>query len=206
MRNYDSATAAYLASRGGTIAHRLVQIAARNIATGLVENIALWSGEYDLTVTIAGDLRTYVGAGTLLQTDAITAGPGLAVRVHQLRMAAVAPEVESLVKEYDTRFAPVEMHRAFFHPSTRALVSEPHRVFRGLINSIDFPTEAPGASPTCVIEMVSEARILTRTLALKKSDESQKKRGGDRFRRFGDVSAAVAVFWGEKRVSTKTES
>lgn len=47
--------------------------------------------------------------------------------------------------------------------------------------------------------MVSVATSLTRSLALKKSDEAQKRRSGDRFRRYSDVSGAVDVWWGEER-------
>ena len=75
-----------------------------------------------------------------------------------------------------------------------------------MINSVDFPTSEPGGAPECVLEVVSETRVLTRGLALKKSDESQRTRGGDRFRRYGDISGAVPVYWGEKRAAVSSGS
>lgn len=199
MRDYDSATVDFLRSRAGVVAHRLVWISARNTATGLIEDLGIWSGEDNMGFTINGQSRDYTGAGALLDPEPITSQPGLDVRIHQLRLAAVLPKVEDLVKGYDTRFAPVEMHRALFHPDTRQLVAEPHRIYKGMIDQITFPREAPGGSPACVISVASETRILTRTLASKKSDASQMERGGDRFRRNAVASATVSVFWGETK-------
>lgn len=203
MRIYDGATMALLAARRGLVAQRLIWIQARNRSTGAVEAMGLCTGVDDYSGEIEGEARIYVAAGSLLQSEPITAAPGLAVRVHQLNLAAIAGEVEDLVKGYDTRFAPVEIHRALFDPATRRAVGAPHRVFRGLLNSIDFPRAEPGGSPACVIELVSETRALTRSLALKKSDESHAVRGGDRFRRYGDISGAVPVYWGEMRAEVE---
>lgn len=205
MRIYDSGTSAALAARNGMVSHRLVWITARNRSTALLETIGIWSGEDDLTLEVDGSQRPYTGAGALLQAEPITAGVGLAVRSYQVGLAAVAPEVENLVKGYETRFAPVEIHRALFDPATRALAGPPHRVFSGFINSIDFPTAEPGGTASCTLELVSETRALTRTLASKKSDESHRNRGGDRFRKFGNISGVVPVYWGEKRLDAPAD-
>ena len=199
MKSFDAATAAYLGGRSGMIAHRLVLIQARNLTTDLVETLGLWSGEQDAGFTIAGAAFTFTGAGPLLDSEPITSAAGLDVRMWQLGLSAVAPEVENLVKGYETRFAPIRVYRAFFDTDTQALVSEPHRVFRGRINSIDFLDAAPGELPSCIVECTSSTRDLTRKLALMKSDASQRRRGGDRFRRYGDISGVVPVYWGEKR-------
>ncbi len=201
MRIYDSATQAQFTTRGALVSHRLVWIKARQIGTETVEAMGLWSGEDDISLTLEGELRTYQGAGGLLQAEPITAAAGLAVRVHQLHLAAIAPEVEDLVKGYDTRFAPVEVHRALIDPTTREIQGTPHRVFRGFLNNLDFPEAEPDAAPIATLEVVSETRALTRTLATKKSDESHQARGGDMFRRYGDISGVVPVYWGELRIS-----
>lgn len=205
MRIFDNAVAALLAARGGLVPHRLVWIGARSKSTGETEAMGVCSAEDDMSIQIDGATRTYVGAGTLLQAEAITSGPGLDVRSHQIQMAAIAPEVENLVKGYDTRFAPVEIHRVFLHPQTRRVVGAPHRVFRGLINTIDFPRAEVGGTPGCTIELVSETRSLTRTLPLKKSHESCVAGGGDNFRQYGDISGSVAIYWGELRVEAASK-
>ena len=78
-------------------------------------------------------------------------------------------------------------------------------IYKGMIDQITFPLEAPGGAPACVISVASETRILTRTLASKKSDESHKARGGDRFRRNAVVSGSVSTFWGEKKLDPPAE-
>lgn len=205
MRSYDAGTSSFLGDRSGLVAHRLIWITARNTATTLLESIGLWSGEDTVTLTVDSASRTYTGAGGVLQVEPIVAGKGLDVRITQMQLAAVAPEVEDLVKGYDTRFAPVEIHRAIFDAQTRDLVGAPHRVFRGMIDSIEFPTSEPGGLPACIVSVVSETRVLTRTLAQKKSDESFKAGGGDGFRKYADVSGSVPVFWGERKESAPAD-
>lgn len=205
MRALDAGTTSFLAERAGLVAQSLVWVTARNIATQLTETIGLWTGEDDATLTIDGGPRTYSGANGLLRMDPIIASKGLDVRITQLHLSAVAPEVEDLVKGYDTRFAPVEIHRAVFRGSTRVLVGAPHRVFKGMINSIEFPTVEPGGFPACVVSVASETRALTRTLALKKSDETFRSGGGDKFRQYADVSGSVPVFWGELKASAPAD-
>ena len=270
MRSFDAVTQAYLAGRQGLVSHFLIWVAARTRDTQAVEGVGLWSGDYPLTLTLEGEARTYLGAGELLAADPITSHPGLEVRTHQLRLAAVSAEVEALVKGYDTRFARVEVHRALFDPTGRfgsslentaageapgllldfaggeyfsraseqpwahavgselpallldfaggtyltnprapwdrtGMAGAPHRVFRGFLNSIEFPRGTDGGAPACVLEVASETRALTRTLAVKKSDDSHQARGGDRFRRYGDVSGAVPVYWGEIRAEAAAD-
>ena len=199
MKSFDAATAAYLSSRGGMVAHRLVWITARNLSTDSLESLGLWSGEQDIAVTIAGQVRAYTGAGVMLEAENIVSAAGLGVRMVQLGLSAVSAQVEDIVKGYQTRFAPIEVHRAFFVPETGALVAAPHRMFRGVINSVEFTDAAAGENPACVIECASAARDLTRTLAVKKSDASQRRRADDRFRRYGDISGVVPIYWGERR-------
>ncbi|MCG7626058.1 hypothetical protein [Epibacterium sp. Ofav1-8] len=199
MRIYDAETLAYLSGREGLVSVRLVWIAARNLSGG-VETLGLCSAEDDLAVQVGGQDRTYLGAGPLLQSEPISAGSGLQVRVHRLHLSAVAPEVEDLVKGYQTRFAPVEIHRMFLDPATRLQVGQPHRVFRGVIDGIDFPRAEPNGTPSVSLQLVSETRVLTRPLPLKKSDESHRRRDQqDAFRKYGDISGSVPVYWGEIR-------
>jgi hypothetical protein len=199
MRSYDAGTIAQIQARNGLVTRRLVHIKARNLSTDQIEPLGLWSDDYNLSITLEGEARTYLGVGALLEAEPITAGTGLQVRNHQLKMAAIAPEVEDLVKGYNTRFAPVEIHRALLGPQSHNLVGVPHRVFRGMIDEIDFPDVPEGEAATCTIAIVSETRALTKTLASKKSHDSYQNGGGDNFRQYGDISGAIPLYWGEKQ-------
>lgn len=197
MRSYDAPTLAVLSNRQALVARQLVWIRARNRSTGLPETLGVWTGLHDLDITLEGEARTYIGTGGALAGEPITAAPGLSVRVHQLRLSGVAPEVKDLVGNYDTRFAPVEIHRAILDPTTYQIAGTPHRTFRGFENGLNYPRAAAGGLAEIIMDLVSETRSLTRTLPTKKSDDSHRARGGDRGRRYADISGSVPVYWGE---------
>jgi hypothetical protein len=199
MKDYDAATLNYLQARAGIVSKRLIWIRAQNRATGDFEDLALWSGLRDRAFTVDGVTRTYNGAGAVLDAEPVLSGPGLAVRTYQIGLAAVAPEVEDLVKGYKTRGAPVAVHRALFHADTRALVAPPRRVWLGRVDEIDFSDGEIDGTAACIMSLVSETRALTRFLSTVKSHVSQKLRGGDKLRRYADISGAVPIYWGEKR-------
>ncbi|PKP67336.1 MAG: hypothetical protein CVT86_01935, partial [Alphaproteobacteria bacterium HGW-Alphaproteobacteria-8] len=104
---------------------------------------------------------------------------------------------------YDARLAPVEIHRAFFAPASGELIEAPHRVFKGWIDAISLPTPEVGGQGAVEVTLASSARALTRPLALKKSDESQRRRSDDRLRRYTDISGSVDVYWGEAKAARK---
>jgi hypothetical protein len=199
MRALGSNTLAHLQSRGGLAAYALVWVEARNRTSGLVETLGLWTGAQDRTFTIAGQPRSYVGAGGLAGVPPITMQVGLAVRMQQLRLAPVTAEVVQLIRGYDARHAPVEVHVAFFEPRTRTLIEEPTRVFKGYIDAINISEGVSGGESSCEVTVASSARALTRTLPLRRSDEVQKRKGGDRFRKYADISGSVDVWWGQRR-------
>lgn len=199
MRNYDTATGNYIAAaRDGVISRVLMWITAKDRSDGSPETVGLWNGEEDRDFTINAGSRTYYGAGGLLGVDDIQAEVGLAVRFLNVTASPIDDAVIQAIRGYDARLAPVEIHRAFFDLDTRALVSEPHRIFKGWVNAIDLPTGPVDAEVAVSLSLASSARMLTRPLQLKKSNSSQKLRSDDRFRRYGDVTGSVNVFWGEE--------
>jgi hypothetical protein len=199
VKTLDSAITGLLAARGGLVVKHAVWISARNRSTGAAETLGVWSGDYDLSVTISGAPRTYAPAGAALVVPPIAAAPGLAVRAIRLGLVSIDPAVEAIVRDYDTRFAPVEIHRAVINPATRQIAAAPYRVFRGVINALEFPRPEPGGLAEVSLELVSETRALTRVLPTKKSDDSQGRRGTDRIRKYGDISGSVPVYWGEMK-------
>lgn len=199
MRNYDPATAAHLGGARDIVAHVLVWITARDRTTGAAESIGFWTGDDHQDFVIAGENRTYFGAGDMLEVPAITAETGLQVRMHSLRLAALAPEVALALRGHEPRLAPVELHRVLYHALTGVQVAEPHRVLAGWIDEAQITTPEIGGQGSATITIASSARALTRTLPICKSDAQQRLRSGDRFRRYVDVSGAVDVVWGAAR-------
>lgn len=199
MRSFDANTAAHISSATGFYARVLIWIIAKDRSTGAPTPLGLWNGDDVLSFTIGGVARTYYGAGALLGIDPIIYGSGTFVRTTRANLSPIAPEVAQVIRGYDPRLAPVEIHRALFDAETMALIAEPHRVFKGWIDEVRITTPEIGGDASCEVTMASAARALTRTLPLKKSDETQKLRGSDRFRRWADISALVDVYWGERR-------
>lgn len=198
MRDFDAPTLAAFQARTQVNIRVLVWVTARNRTTGDPESLGLWNGGYDRSFTINGSPRTYVGAGALMGVPPLASQAGLTVRMQRLTLSPLDDSVAALIRTYDTRLATIEIHRAMFDPVTTVLLSEPHRVFKGLVDEMEVPVE-PGGATRCEMTVASSARYLTNTLTLKRSDASQQRRSGDRFLRYADVSGEVDVYWGEKR-------
>lgn len=199
MRSYDSTTAAYLAGQSDIVAHVLLWIAARNRDTGATETIGFWTGDDHQVFTIQGEARTYYGAGDVLEVPPLTYEAGLRVRMHRFGLASLAPEVALMLRGYEPRLAPIDVHRALFYASNGALAADPHRVLSGSIDEAQITVPETGGQGSASITVASSARALTRSLPICKSDAQLQKRAGDRFRRHVDVSGSVEVFWGSKR-------
>lgn len=200
MRILDPTSAAYLAARTGVASRHMVHVIAKNRATGALEALGLWQGDDHLTIAIGGINRTYYGADTLIGVEPIRAGIGLEVRMLQLALSPLTPEVALMLRGYDARLAPAEIHRALLSLETGQLIAEPIRVFRGWVDEVKIRTGEVGGTSEATVTLASAARGLTRALTLTRSDaEMRRRNSGDAFRRYTDVAGEVGVWWGEKR-------
>jgi hypothetical protein len=199
MRSYNAPTLAALQSRTAIVARLLVWVVARNRTTGLPEPLGLWTGADDRSFTIDGSPRTYVGAGGLMQVPPISAQTGITVRMLRLTLSPLNQTVADMIRTYDARFAPIEIHRQLFDPVDTRPISTPHRILSGLIDEVEIGVDPSGLETRCEVTVASSARYLTRTLTLKRSDASQRRRSDDRFLRYADVSGDVDIYWGELR-------
>lgn len=197
MRSYDAPTLAAFQARVAINSRILIWAVARNRTTDAPESLGLWTGAQDEVFTIGGTPRTYVGAGSIMELPAVGAQAGAVVRMQRFSLSPLSEAVAALIRTYDARFADIEMHRALFDPVTGVLVAEPHRIFKGIIDEVSLPIDPKSREVRCEVTVASSARFLTRTLPLKRSDASQRRRSDDRFLRYADVSGEVDVYWGE---------
>jgi len=200
MRILDTASAEYLSAHTGVASRHMVHVIGRNRSTGAPEALGLWQGDDHLTIAINGANRTYYGAGGLIGVEPIRAGIGLEVRMLQATLSPLTPEVALLLRGYDTRLAPAEVHRGLLSLETGQLIAEPIRVFRGWVDELKIRTGEVGGSGEATVTLASAARGLTRALTLTRSDtEMRRRNAGDRFRDYADIAGEVGVWWGEKR-------
>lgn len=148
--------------------------------------------------------RNYVGGGTLLDVPAIVDAIGVEARsitfgLDHISEAAGGPM--DMVFGNNVRVARVELHRAFLDPATWNLVSTPVLMFSGRVDGAAVDDAAAGGEGGLSLEAVSSAIDLTKTNPAMESDEQQKLRDGDRFRRWGDSAATVETWWGQTKAS-----
>lgn len=173
-------------------------IIARDMATDAPFQVGYWSGDDAARLTVAGQARDYYGAGAALSVEPLTYQLGAAVQTQRVSVGPLSPEVRQVLRGYDTRQAPVELHCITLDPQGKVLAVE--EAFRGVIDTFEIADgpldDAGNYTVTCDLELVSDARLLTRTLSLKMSDASQRQRSDtDRFRKYADVAGEVKVVW-----------
>ena len=206
MRILDPTSTEYLSACTGVASRHMIHVVARNRATGAQEALGLWQGDDHLTIAINGVNRTYYGAGGLIGVEPIRAGIGLEVRMLQALLSPLTPEVALMLRGYDARLAPAELHRGLLSLETGQLIAEPIRVFRGWVDEVKIRTGAVSGTGEgsdtgeATVTLASAARGLTRALTLTRSDaEMRRRNSGDRFRDYTDIAGEVGVWWGEKR-------
>lgn len=194
-RSIDAALTSYLGSFTGHEAAQLLWVQARNRTTGATETIGLSTRDDVDQITIDGQLRTYIGGRVLMSVEPFEYTAGLDVRVHRVTLSGIAPSVEQMVRQYDARLAPVEVHRAIYNTDTGAMVGAPERKLKGRLMGAGFQFSQSGEA-TCDLSIASSARDLTRSLTGTYSSSTLKAvRPGDGFFDFADLSGSVQVEW-----------
>lgn len=176
----------------------LVWVEARHHVSRAPMPMGLWDGRDHERFRVDGEDRDFYGAGAIQDLRPFTSEAGLVVRSYSLKLSAFSPEVRELVRGRSIRFAPVQIHLASFDPETGTLLGL-QRVFSGVVDGAPEEIGAIGGDAGVSLEIVSNARILTRKATVLKSHASQAKRNGDSFFQYADVSGTVPVFWGRDR-------
>ena len=206
MTEISSAEQAYNAARRGQWRFVLLWVVPRDRNTGALEPTGFWTGPHDQQFVINGETRTYFGAGAALGVDDIPGGTGLDIRYVSAQLG-LRSEAEEVIRGFDPKLAPVEVHTVAFDLDTGNLISEPRRIFKGNVNETPITTPAEGGDFSLEITLASSARALTRTLPLYRSDSELRRRSGtDRFRNHVSTSGLRQVAWGEKQVRNSTVS
>ncbi|UWR76630.1 hypothetical protein K4L04_01325 [Phaeobacter inhibens] len=176
----------------------LMWVEAKEHLTGDPKPLGIWDGRDHQKFEIDGEIRAFFGAGNIQQLKAFTSEAGLVIQNYGLDLAAFSPEVRALVRARDVRFARVQIYVVVFDPETGAQLGL-HRVFSGVIDGAPEEIGAAGGDALVKLNLVSNARLLTRKAPVLKSQAAQSKREDDKFFQYADVSGSVPVFWGRWR-------
>lgn len=163
--------------------------------TGAIERIGLHTGIDDMTLSVDGQTRTYIGAGNMLTIPEFVYSMGLEYEVQEMSFAILSPEIHNLIRAYQSENGKIEIHCAFFNRPDMSLVGT-SAAFKGFMTQAVIEENETEMSATIGIE--SGIRNGTRTSVLMRSDESQKLRDPDDTAfEYAAISASVPVIWGQ---------
>lgn len=206
MRPVHAAAQAAREARRGIVEIPMLWIEARHRETGVIEALGLWGGSDDETITVTdmfngvAQPRLFHGAGALLSIGAVRHEAGLTIRAVEVALSPLAAATRQAFRAYDARGAQAQVWTRSYDAATRKPLGVEARV-KGYVNGAPIERPAPGGEAGMSVEIVSPARMLTVTSALRKSDETQRARApGDRFRRYKATIAQVDVPWGMESV------
>jgi hypothetical protein len=209
MRAVDTATydALVAAPETGLRERNLVTFFVRSLDGESSQTFCFWNDLDTVTIPVidgatgATVSRDFVGDGSILSMDKIPLTSDLTVRTVRVTLSQIHATVQDMARGWDIRGARVEIHRSLFNPQTGAVIGAAACHFVGKVNKAPISTPSVGQEGGITIDVVSQTRDLTRTNPAKKSDETQKRRSGDRGRRYIGT-ANVKIWWGEKRQRT----
>jgi hypothetical protein len=207
----NTITALGLGRTKGLVIRDFVTIRAKDRTTGDIEELCLWNGFVPITAPVtkpsdgSSDSRVFQAAGTLLSVQSIPAGMQTEVRTIRVRLSKLSPVALNIIRTYDAKMAPIEIHRGLFDTESHQLVDPALCRFDGYINNAPIKTPKAGSEGYIEVECVSRSRILTRTSGMLFSMETLKRRSSDLFGKYLDVSGAWRIWWGqeEKELGTK---
>jgi hypothetical protein len=123
----------------------------------------------------------------------------LTIQTVTITIGQIAAVAQQLVRGYDLRLAPVEIHDMAFDTITRQPSAAPEIAFLGIADGAPIKTPAVGQDGNVEISAISAAiAMLERTNPAKSSYEGQKRRSGDEFGLYSSTVANWQIPWGQK--------
>lgn len=192
-------------SNRSIIRRNLIFVQPRDRSSGGLQDFGFWNGTGDVSLDVVDGItadtttRDFIGRGAVLTLGDITLSDKLDVTSVQVLLSQLESDVESAIRTYDMRQAPVQIYRALFDTANpRALIAPARCRFAGYVDTAPLMTPAVGGQAAVTLNCVGCTRELTRTNSDLRSDESQQRRSpGDGFFRYVAATGQVQLFWGE---------
>lgn len=206
VRSLDSATQAAVRDRSRVIIRNFVLVTVRKLSDDSSVRFGFTDFGEDVTLNIVDGesgstvSRDYYGDnGPILRMDPMPLKIGLEVDTTQVVLSQIDAHVQDMLKNHDCRNAQAQIHRAYLDPDSHLLVAAPRCRRLGQVNGAPVVTPAAGGEGSVTLKIVSHTRELTRTNPARRSDETQKLRSSDRFRRYSGTAGVWEIFWGEEK-------
>lgn len=143
--------------------------------------------------TFSGDHRPIVNM------DSMPLRVGVEIDSVRVTLAHLHPDVQDMVRAYNCRNAPVQIHRGWLSPDSMLLVAAPRCRRLGQINGTPIETPASGGEGSISLTIVSQSRDLTRTNPAKASQEFYARRSGDLWGKYTGTAGQWSIWWGEEK-------
>lgn len=186
----------------------LIWITVKDRATGAKASTGFWDdvGTVSLQVydafTGGVAVRTFFGAGSLLQVDDIVNSAELAVQELTIRLSGIDEQVSIAVRGYDTRLAPIQVYRLIQSPSSGQPYAPARPRFVGVVDNAKIIDPRRGSTGGITLTCVNQMRELSRANPDMTSDESQKERAtvqgydSDKLYEFANAVTKWQIAWG----------
>lgn len=200
MRTVNAAAQAIREQRKTIREVPMMLIRTRNRTTNELVPLGLWMGEDNEDILIR-DIFTGVSSTRSFYTGMVGMGDvtheaGLNVRPLEITLSRLEPAVRIAFYEHDPRGAQVQVFRRAYDPDTgRPVAGFPEAEFAGYVNTAPDSRPSPGGDSIISVDVVSTAMMLTIPSASTKSDATQRKRSGDRFRRYKATASQWEIPW-----------
>lgn len=165
--------------------------------------LGVWNGKVPISAVVkkpqdgSSVTRDFVGAGQLLTIPSISATLQTEVRKIRFKLHGITDEAAAIFRQYDSRYARIEIYRGYFDPDTNRLVDPAEPIFLGYITAAPIKQPKTGGESYIDVECSSRSRILQRTSGLLFSLETLKLRAGDLFGQYLDVAGDWRIWWGQ---------
>lgn len=175
----------------------LIWFLARDTETDATRGFGFWTGIEDITLTVESEVRDYAAGGSIVGVDAITASKGLSVETQRVVLSAIHSDIENMLRGYDARQAPCQIHVLRRDPLTNAKLGF-DRPFKGFLNVAPITSGQIGGDAIAEAELLGSEYLLTKGLSSKKSHEAQQLRQGDPFMKYATTSGSETIYWGTR--------
>lgn len=204
MKNVSTAfmTALNNAESNGLVARTLVYVTAKDRNTGVPVSIGFWTGGETLDIDVIDGnsggtvTRTYRG-DVNLEFPEIPRVSDMTIQTVNVTLSQIAPEIQQLVRGWDTRLAEVEIHQMLMDPDTGQAIGPAEISFLGIVDGTPIETPATGQEGSITLNIISSAiAMLERRNPLKSSYEGQRRRQDDQWGIYSGVVANWDIQWG----------